>query len=110
MIPLVNVSLHWVDINPFILLTTLGLSVAKRAKAAGLDEISTELTNITLMDDDEGIQYYNANLERIGRWPHHLGTKWSLTFPVVWWKESIRKKSRVLVASKSLWHAALINR
>ena len=83
--------------------------MAKRAKDAGLNEISTELTDITLMDDAEGIEYYNANLERIGRWPCYLGTKQPLTFLVVWWKQSIRKQSRILEASESLRHV-LINR
>ena len=100
-------SSHQVDIYPFVLLTTLDPSVAKRAKDAGLNEISTELTDITLMDDAEGIEYYNANLERIGRWSCYLGTKRPLTFLVVWWKQSIRKQSRILEASESLRHVLI---
>jgi len=56
------------------------------------------------MDDDKGIQYYNDNLDLIGKWPRYLGTEWPLTFPVVWWKASVKKQSRISTASGSLKH------
>jgi len=82
--------------------------VAGRATDAGLDEIAAELTEITDMDDDDGINYYNDNIEKIGKRPRHFSTEGSLIFSVAWWKADIKKKNGISMASRLLEHVGLI--
>jgi len=89
-------------------LTILDPSVAEHATDAGLDEIAVELTEITTMDDDDGINYYNDNIEKIGKCPHRFGTEQSLILSVAWWKADIKKKNGISMASRLLEHVGLI--
>ena len=52
----------------------LGLSAIEYAKAAGLKEAAAEFTRIASMNEINGTEFYNSNLSRLGRLPHHPGS------------------------------------
>jgi len=43
--------------------------VIEHAMTVGLKEIGAALTKLVSMDAEEGTRYYNANYDRIGKWP-----------------------------------------
>jgi len=59
---------------------------------AGLEATATEFFKIVAMGEDEGVQYYNDNFDRIGKQPRHFGFKQSLTPPIEWLKADTRRK------------------
>jgi len=45
------------------------VSVIEQAMIVGLKEVGAVLTKLASMDAEEGTRSYNANYDRIGKWP-----------------------------------------